>query len=260
MQSQDADQAGMASKRFVRLNIDEIMLPGTGTQAQEADVLLTASIARHGLLQPVVVQHVQGENHYVLLSGARRLRACKAAGLKAIDACLLCCDEAEAAACCIEETATCRQPDALFGGALLLRADEERVAERFALPRAMLAMRYRFQRLPASVRLEIVRHGLTAEQAEALLAVRDEYRQAEAASIIAQRALSAPQAKRLVYGPVREDVRGRRRRKAALVVDVISRAVEGLRARGIPLQVSIQAQDGGIGIMIVLKKEAVKSE
>ena len=47
---------------------------------------LAQSIARHGLLQPIVVQENPANGRYMLVCGARRLAACRMLGLEEIDA------------------------------------------------------------------------------------------------------------------------------------------------------------------------------
>jgi len=52
---------------------------------QEEDLEeLAASIREHGILQPLIVSQEEGEHHYTLIVGERRLRAAESAGLKAV--------------------------------------------------------------------------------------------------------------------------------------------------------------------------------
>lgn len=57
---------------------------------------LAASIGRQGVLSPILVRSAGADQHYLLISGARRLRAAKAAGLTEIPATIVigCTDEA----------------------------------------------------------------------------------------------------------------------------------------------------------------------
>lgn len=45
---------------------------------------LAASIRQHGILQPLIVTHETGEDHYVLIAGERRLRAAQMVGLDSV--------------------------------------------------------------------------------------------------------------------------------------------------------------------------------
>jgi len=47
---------------------------------------LAATIQKHGLLQPIAVRRIAGENRFELIAGERRLRACRALGMEMIPA------------------------------------------------------------------------------------------------------------------------------------------------------------------------------
>ena len=64
---------------------------------------LAQSIARHGLLQPIVVQENLANGRYMLVCGARRLAACRMLGLEEIDAVNIPGDKPDAVACFLEE-------------------------------------------------------------------------------------------------------------------------------------------------------------
>jgi ParB family chromosome partitioning protein len=78
--------------KLVNLKLDEIVV-GEGIRKiidEDSIQELSTSFAKHGVLQPVLVQ--PREDHYELLIGARRLMAAKQAGLESIPALVL--DEA----------------------------------------------------------------------------------------------------------------------------------------------------------------------
>lgn len=258
-----ARRQGNAEQRtgveYAHLALEEIYA-GAGMPAAQEDpdiLLLAASIARHGLLQPVIVRRNQDMGRYMLICGARRIRACRMAGLRSVDAVIVECSLQEATACYMEEHWVRRQPGILEEAEAIAYAGEVHVRERFALPEEMLNVRLRLLALPQSVRREIARCGLELEQAEPVLQIPDEFRQLEAVSIIAQRSLTGAQARRLVLGPEDRREGNKRRRGASIVMETIHRAVEGLKARGFPVQVHMHTQDGGICIQITMKKEAV---
>ena len=75
--------------KLVNLELDEIVV-GEGIRKiidEDSIQELSASFAKHGVLQPVLVQ--PREDHYELLIGARRLMAAKQAGLETIPALVL---------------------------------------------------------------------------------------------------------------------------------------------------------------------------
>lgn len=224
-------------------------------QAQDDPALieLAASIRRHGLLQPILVRRNPQAGRYALICGARRLAACRLAGLTHVDAIVLSVDDAEATCCFMEEHLTRREPGFLDEAQAVQRAGAQRVLERFALPAQRLTERLDMLALPETVRALAGR--LTLGQARPLLRVREEGRQREAAQIIAQRELTGGQARRLVMGPPapRTDERAGRRRAVQEAMEDVSRLSERLCAQGVNASVRMHSQEGGVCIQILLK-------
>jgi len=75
--------------KLVNLKLEEITVGEGVRKIIDEDSIgeLSASFAKHGVLQPVLVQ--PREDHYELLIGARRLMAAKQAGLESIPALVL---------------------------------------------------------------------------------------------------------------------------------------------------------------------------
>lgn len=72
----------------VRLRLADIYGGMISSRLKEDAALpvLAQSIARHGLLQPIVVQENEENGRYMLVCGARRLAACRLLGMTQIDA------------------------------------------------------------------------------------------------------------------------------------------------------------------------------
>jgi len=246
---------------YASLNIDEVYCWRTGENDDRALLLLAASIARHGLLQPIVVRHEEKTGRYVLICGARRLKACAIAGLGRVDAIVLGCDAAEAVACRMEEHWTARSPGIIEEAEQIEHAGAESVKTRFALPLEMLDNRLLMRMLSEPVRREISAHSLTLEQVLPILRIDSEAGQLEAISIIAQRGLTGAQCRRLVSGPqIKKEQSVRcsgRRRAVSAVMEAVSEAVGKLQAKGMPIQLAMHAQESGVTIQIVLKKDGV---
>lgn len=253
----DKRRESSVGRNFARIALSDIYTGSENRRTEESSLLLlTASIARHGLLQPLIVRENSEFGRYRLISGYRRLMACRAAGLEYVDAIILTCSEQEAAACYMEEHLTREVQPVVSDARMLARIGKESVEESFALPGVLLDDRIQLLDLPETVLAEIEKNRLSVDQAKPVLRIRDPMRQMEAVFIITERALGAEQAKRLVCGRQNEPVRKGKRRHAALVVDTINRAVEGLRRRGIPLQVQMHTQEGGVCICIMMKNTA----
>ena len=100
-----AAQTETAGMQVLRLSIEDVyggMIPDRAKEDVSLPIL-AASIAKHGLLQPIVVQKNETAGRYKLVCGTRRVEACRMLGKKVIDAFLLQGDKVDAAACFLEE-------------------------------------------------------------------------------------------------------------------------------------------------------------
>ena len=252
---------GAMPKRLsvIRVNVDEIgagMIAARGREEDSSLAVLAASIARHGLLQPVVVRASTQGGRYALVCGARRLLACRMLGMKQIDALLFDGSVQESAACFLEEHMTRRAPHFLDEAQMLSRAGAEGTQACCALPAGEITRRMRMLALDERTLAEIRRGALMLEQAEPLLMVPDGYRRQEAASIIAQRSLTPGQARRLIAPPVPEEsraVRTGKRRAIRGAMEAADRFAKQLSDQGIPAAVSIHSQERGLCIQILVK-------
>lgn len=252
--------------RSIRVNISDVyggMIASRGEMdAQLAE--LAASIARHGLLQPIVVRRNSEAGRYALVCGARRLAACRMMGFREIEALLVEADEAEAAACFLEEHMTHCPASFLDEAQAAQRADARAVVERMAMGAGALARRLRLLALPECVAACVRENGLSLAQAEPLLNVLGVDRQMEAASIIAARALTPAQARRLVFGPsgrakkpethaeAGQPVAMGRRRAIRAAVEEASRLAERMRTHGVDASVAVHSQERGLCIQILI--------
>lgn len=215
---------------------------------------LAASIARHGLLSPLVVREEAQSGRYALVCGARRLLACRLLGIEEVDALRLDGDETDALACFLEEHA-CRREVPCADEARLI-AHAEGLKGRFALPDGYLARRERLLALGERVLALAADAGLSLEQAEPLLLIAGEDKRLEAASLIAQRGLSGRGARRLVVGEERDARSGsgaREGRAMRRALDELSAACDRLRSRGMDARMSVRSQEGGFCVQITMK-------
>ena len=247
--------------QMMSLNIADVYGGEIASRRREDDpalVALAASIKRHGLLQPILVRRNPQVGRYALVCGARRLAACRMAGMEHVLALVMDADEAEAAACFMEEHLTRREPDAIAEAQAVERAGAQAVLACFALPGRLLLERLALLALPEAVRAQM--RGLSLSQALPLLRVQGEARQLEAAQIIAARALTGGQAMRLVMGPQQraEDARRGRRRAMQEALETVSRLAQRLSMQGVPASVALHSQEGGVCIQILLRSERIR--
>lgn len=248
---------GLTLLRLKTAQIYGGMIPERG---REDDTLayLAASIARQGLLQPILVRRSAQTERYALICGARRLAACRLLGMTEIDAVLLDVSESSAAACFLEEHMTRIDPNVLDESQIIQGIGEAGMLECFALGQHALRRRVRLLNLPQAVRHTVRCAGMTLEQAEPLLDIRDQRRQMEAAQIIAERSLTPAQVRRLVSGPplcaaqTAERHMGRRR-IVRYAMEEVSAVAQHLREQGMEANLSVYSQDGGMCIQILLQ-------
>ncbi len=220
-------------------------------QEDEALALLAASIARHGLLQPIVVRRNSRAGRYALVCGARRLAACRLLGMKEIDALCIDLDETAAAACFLEEHCLRRAPGAMEEAQALAPLDRETLLACTVLGRQAIEQRLGLLALPLRVQEIARQRRLSLEQALPLLRASGEERQEEAALIIAERSLTPAQARRLVFGPEKVKPQSGRRRTVRAALEEVGALSRRLRAQGVETSVSVHSQEGGMCVQIL---------
>ena len=252
LKRRQAVRAQEKALRAMRLPVNEIyggMIPSR-LREDAALPMLAQSIARHGLLQPIVVQKNEQNGCYMLVCGARRLAACRMLGLSEIDAVQLPGEKPDAIACFLEEHFTRQNTPFLKEALLLNRAD---VAEKCCLPEGEIRRRLAMLDLDEATQNAVSRHCLTLEQAEPLLHVPAE-RRAEAAEIIGARKLPPEQAQRLL-GRTEDERENGKRRAVRRATQEVGQLCDSLNAHGLHAAMSVSAQGHGLCIQILIRNE-----
>jgi len=155
---------------------------------RESLEILAESIKSDGLLQPIVVRRME-DGAYRIIAGERRWRACRIAGLAEVPVSIVDADDLRAAQLTLvenlqredlnplEEAAGYQALISTFG----LTQDE--AAGRVGKSRPAVANALRLLSLPVKIRALVERGELSAGHARALLAIRDEKAQFEAAEL-----------------------------------------------------------------------------
>jgi ParB family chromosome partitioning protein len=200
---------------------------------------LAASIATHGVLQPLVVRRVAG--HWELVAGERRLRAADRAGLATVPVVVrdarpderlelaLIENVQRADLSPLEEAEAYRQLMDVHG------FTQEEVAARVGKSRPAVANALRLLALPDTVKAQLARGTLSAGHARAVLAAGDTAAQVRFADEIVSRGLSKADAERAVA--VR---RAPRPGHSSPPSDVHTRALADELTRGLGTRVRVQ--------------------
>ena len=172
------------------------------TFEQEPLSELAASIAEHGLLQPIAVRP-HGVDRYLIVAGERRWRACRMAGLTEVPVVVKDVSDEQAMELALVENLQREDLDPVEEAAgireLMTRCDltQEQAARKLGKSRSALANILRLLTLPDSV-LELLKSGsITIGHAKVVLGLPTPELQAEAAQMIADNQLNVRQAEAL---------------------------------------------------------------
>ena len=169
---------------------------------EEALGELAASIAEHGLLQPIAVRP-QGLGGYSIVAGERRWRACRMAGLTEVPVVVKDVSDEQAMELALVENLQREDLDPVEEAAgireLMTRCDltQEQAARKLGKSRSALANSLRLLSLPETV-LELLKSGfITIGHAKVVLSLPTPELQEEAAQMIADNQLNVRQAEAL---------------------------------------------------------------
>lgn len=170
---------------------------------EEGIAELAASIAQLGVLQPLLVTPLESGG-YMLVSGERRLRAARQAGLTSVPVVIREVDDRELLEMALVENLQREDLDpieeatgyhALIGEFELTQAQ---VAERVGRSRPAVANALRLLDLPDEIQALVRDRSLSAGHARALLGLADRRRMAPVARKVVREGLSVRQVERLV--------------------------------------------------------------
>lgn len=163
---------------------------------------LKASIAHHGLVQPIIVRKV--DHHYQIVAGERRWRAVQALGLSTIPVVIKDYSTEEVSEIALVENLQRQDLDPIeeaFAYQRLMeqfKQTQEHVAARLGRSRSHVANMVRLLQLPEFLRDELSSGELTIGQVRPLLALPSEDLQLKAWHIIKEKELNARQVEQLV--------------------------------------------------------------
>ncbi len=203
---------------------------------------LTKSIQQYGVLQPLCIR-LNGKNEYELISGERRLRAAKAAGLRTVPCILQNIDSQNS--CLIALIENLQREDLSFfeqaKGIERLITDygmtQQEAAQKLSLSQSAVANKLRLLRLSPNMQERIENLKLTERHARALLRICSEYQREIALNEIIVKGynaaetdayidrLLAPEETKPVNKMVVKDVR--------LFVNSINKAINVMKISGI---------------------------
>ena len=209
--------------------------PNPGQPRQDFDPeeleALSESISLHGLIQPLTVR-LTSSGYYQIIAGERRWRASRMAGLTEVPVVIMEADDRKAMELALIENLQ-RQDlnpvEEAMGYQVLMEQfglTQEETASQVGKSRPAVANALRLLNLNSEI-LEMLRDGrLTAGHARAILSIKDEKRQKEAAQKISALGLSVRQAELLCRNMKKEP--REETKKPGLTVDYVAECEKNL--------------------------------
>ena len=192
---------------------------------------LSDSISAHGVIQPLTVRELNS-GYYQIIAGERRWRAARMAGLTEIPAVIVEADDKKAMELALIENLQRQDLNPMeeaLGYQSLIRdygLTQEETASRVGKSRPAVANALRLLALPEDV-TEMVRSGkLTAGHARAVLSIKTEKKQLDAARKIAALGLSVRQAELLCRNMSKEPEK--KEKPVTLAVDYVAECEKSL--------------------------------
>ncbi len=205
---------------------------------------LAASIAEHGVLQPILVRPLPSGG-YRIVAGERRWRASRLAGKTTIPAIVKNLSDLEAMTIALIENLQredLNPVDEAVGYKQLMEASgytQEQVSERIGKSRSAVANSLRLLGLPSDV-LELVRDGkMTAGHAKAVLSIADESLISEVSRRIVKEGMTVREAERLCQRPAKQQ-----KLQLPKAQETFAREVELSLQNALGVEVRVKYKDG----------------
>lgn len=237
---------------------------------EDALAELAASISRYGILQPLTVR--RRARSFELVSGERRLRAAKLAGLNQVPCIVLEVDMEESSLIALVENLQrhdldfFEEAEGLFRLIKLFGMSQEEAARRIGKSQSAVANKLRLLRLPPEIISLLREHDMAERHARALLRLPTDEKRMEALKTMIAEGMNVARAERYVailLGEAEEDAeeeRLKRRRRyifrdVRLFLNTLDRGLEAMKSSGIDAVCGRCETDTDIILTIKLPKQ-----
>ena len=230
---------------------------------------LAESIAEHGILQPLSVREVRGR--YQLISGERRLRAARMAGLATVPCIVVDASDTESALLALVENLQRRDLDYIEeaeGLARLMRQyglNQEQAAAKVGKSQSAVANKLRLLRHSPAVLAALRENGLSERHARALLRLPTEQERMAALAVIVKQQMNVAKTEEYIEALLtkkkqpEEPKKGIRKlivRDVRLFLNSVNHSLDLIRGAGIRAEASQEETDSEIVLTIRLPKRA----
>ncbi|MEK6670961.1 MAG: ParB/RepB/Spo0J family partition protein [Nitrospirota bacterium] len=164
---------------------------------------LTASLKQNGLLQPILVRR-KGDGIYELISGERRWRAAKEAGLETIQAVIRNCGDEESVVLALIENIQRADLNPMEMAKTYHRMmnefglTQDTIAQRVDCERSSVANIVRLINLPLEIQRLIETNQISMGHAKVILSLHEQSEQLRVAKLVVSKALSVRETEKLI--------------------------------------------------------------
>ncbi len=225
---------------------------------------LADSIAVHGVLQPLTVR--QTEEGWQLVSGERRLRAARLAGLDRVPCLVAQVDQEESAVLALVENLQRRDLDFLDEALALsqltatYRMTQEEVARRLGKSQSAVANKLRLLRLAPDALSLLRSQGFSERHARALLRLPEEERQIRAAQYIVAHDLTVRATEQYIDSLLSPKTAPRKPRfilrDVGIFLNSLTKNLKLVQSAGIPARCRREEDEEEIRLTITLPKHS----
>lgn len=224
---------------------------------------LAKSISQDGIIQPLTVRRV--EKYFELISGERRLRAGKIAGLKTVPCIIVDISDKRSAILALIENI--QRADLNFfeeaeAIAMLIQEfniTQEETAMRLGMAQPTIANKLRLLKIPPHERAMIFNNKLTERHARALLKINDETKRREVLNYIIENNLTVDSTEKYIKSfEEKEKIEESYKKRSPILKDIklffntVDKAVKVMQLAGVDAEVKKQKHDGLIEYTILI--------
>lgn len=232
--------------------------------SNESLLELAGSIKEHGILQPLSVRKVSG--HYELVSGERRLRSAKLAGLTHVPCLLVQITEQTSSVLALIENIQRKDLDFLEEATALqlliqtYHLSQEQVAKQIGKSQSAVANKLRLLKLDPSILADLLTHNLTERHGRALLKLPNQQSQLLALEYIIAHQLTVAKSEQYIDALLAPLSKAEKRKPTRLLKDVrlflntINRSLTIIQESGVAVECQRKDLDDTIQLTISIPK------
>lgn len=227
---------------------------------------LAASIREHGVLQPLSVRKIP--KGYELISGERRLRAARMAGLQEVPCILVSVDREGSSLLALVENLQRRDLDFVEEAAALAKLirtyqlSQEEAARKIGKSQSAVANKLRLLRLSPETLTLLREHGCSERHARALLRLDSPEMQFEVAQVIVSQGLTVAKTEQYIEDLLTRPAKPVRKRPTFIIKDVrlflntVTRGLSIMKHAGVNADCQQQETSDSILLTIRIPKKA----